>query len=274
MIGCNVVDPDLGIGGPGDYDLEVTGRALEYLRSVGHEAVEFSHALHFSAATAEALREALADIGLVGWSLHAWAGADPLTGDGAERLGDTLARAVATAERLGVGIIVHHVFGPARAEPPGRVALRAAVEIAALRAAWRPGVRFALENLTGQWQGDYALGLVDQLGPPMAGFCIDTGHAQLHGPDPAGVIRQAGSRLITTHVHDNRGTRDEHMPPGWGTIHWASVTDALREVGYAGCVMLELTDGPPPGRRAHIRRELAFGARVARYLEGRIGLAG
>ena len=66
-----------------------------------------------------------------------------------------------------------------------------------------------------------------------------------------------GSKLFTTHFHDNRGARrqalsrerwispsgiDEHRAPGFGTIPWLDVIEKLREIGYRNTVNFE-SDG-------------------------------
>jgi len=82
----------------------------------------------------------------------------------------------------------------------------------------------------------------------------------------------AGGRLITTHLQDNHGARDEHLPPGDGAIDWEDVAAALREIGYPGCLMLELTDQPSADRRAvGVTEEMARGAAKARWLAERVG---
>ncbi len=66
------------------------------------------------------------------------------------------------------------------------------------------------------------------------GFCLDMGHAHLaeaipetgDGPAKPG-IEQAfeafGERLVEMHLHDNHGSRDEHLWPGDGDIDWKMV---------------------------------------------------
>ena len=49
-----------------------------------------------------------------------------------------------------------------------------------------------------------------------------------------------GKHLITLHIHDNHGERDEHLLPGLGEIRWPEVLDALRDVDYPGVFMYEL----------------------------------
>jgi sugar phosphate isomerase/epimerase len=114
----------------------------------------------------------------------------------------------------------------------------------------------------------YILRLRDLVGAENLGFCVDTGHAALGDLGAARAVRLAGSRLYTTHLQDNWGKRDDHLPPGRGSIAWAEVFAALEEVGYARTLMLELTD-MAEGRPYDQRLELAQGAANARDLASR-----
>jgi len=80
--------------------------------------------------------------------------------------------------------------------------------------------------------------IVAELDHPQIALALDTGHANLG----AGLWTEtlaAGSRLKTTHVHDNDGRQDSHEPPGHGTIDWSAWGDALDSVGYGGPIVLE-----------------------------------
>lgn len=123
--------------------------------------------------------------------------------------------------------------------------------------AGRRGIRIALENTVNcdasgnQWEAmgtfRFLKRLVAAADSPAVGFCLDSGHAHcgtsLPVPD---WIRQMGDKLFTTHFHDNRGnwTKDEHMPPGFGTIPWIDVIWALWDMGYEDTVNFE--SGPWP----------------------------
>ena len=87
--------------------------------------------------------------------------------------------------------------------------------------------------------------MVRDFGHPNVGLNIDTGHAHIGEMDAPSAIRMAGPLLITTHIQDNYGECDNHLPPGLGTIDWPQVVAALKEVGYAGCYMVEISDCPP-----------------------------
>jgi sugar phosphate isomerase/epimerase len=64
-------------------------------------------------------------------------------------------------------------------------------------------------------------------------------------------------RLLTfPYFHDNDGSADLHLPVGQGTVDWAGLVDALREIGYRGFLELEFQ-----GRAAQLASR--------RYLETR-----
>lgn len=262
--GCNVVDPLLAVGPGTDYTLEVMRRSLEFSAGLGFQAVEYSHALHWSDQEAVAVQKLTRELGLGAWSLHAWVGGDVLVAENAAKTAQTLRRAGEIALLLGATRIIHHPCGSGlTGDGPQRLEREAEV----IRGAWRPGFRFALENMSSVGQAEYTVALIDALGMEVAGMCVDTGHAHL-GKDlgPARALRMAGHRLITTHLHDNHTERDEHMPPGDGTIEWEDVAAALKEIRYQGCIMLELTDHPSEDRRADYQQEVARGAKMARWL--------
>jgi sugar phosphate isomerase/epimerase len=74
--------------------------------------------------------------------------------------------------------------------------------------------------------------------------CLDTGHTAL-GRNWHRFLEVAGPRLVHVHASDNRGQRDDHLPPGDGTIDWGEVVRTLHASGYSGWIMLEL--GCPQG---------------------------
>ena len=66
--------------------------------------------------------------------------------------------------------------------------------------------------------------------PEFVGLCYDSGHANIFGN--LGEIMLLGERLIVTHLNDNKGAKDDHQYPGWGTIDWEKVTSWLSETNY------------------------------------------
>jgi sugar phosphate isomerase/epimerase len=88
----------------------------------------------------------------------------------------------------------------------------------------------------GSRMGDL-VAILAELDRPELGLALDTGHAQLVA-SPASETRAAGSRLRTTHVHDNNG-QDTHDPPGHGAIDWGAWAESLDLVDYDGPIILE-----------------------------------
>jgi sugar phosphate isomerase/epimerase len=80
--------------------------------------------------------------------------------------------------------------------------------------------------------------LVAEIRRPEIALAIDTGHAHMVG-SVDGETLAAGSLLRTTHVHDNHGKADAHLPPGAGTVDWARWAQALKAIEYQGPIMLE-----------------------------------
>src|SRR5262249_25727331 len=104
------------------------------------------------------------------------------------------------------------------------------------------GVRICVENMPpgvhpGSRMTDLSHLLAD-LNHPHLALALDTGHANLG----EGVVTEtfaAGSLLATTHVHDNNGHQDTHLPPGHGTVDWREWGRVLDSVGYPGPIILE-----------------------------------
>ena len=122
------------------------------------------------------------------------------------------------------------------------------------------GVRIAVENGVCQpWDEDPPVfkdlspsfeelieitdGFNEDFGKEVCGICFDFGHAHLAGYNMGDAIRMVGKRLRVTHVHDNHGVLDEHLPVGEGTIDWDDVSNALKEIGYDRELSLELYYG-------------------------------
>lgn len=71
------------------------------------------------------------------------------------------------------------------------------------------------------------------------GLCLDTGHLNLAGVDTREYIETVGNRIKCLHVHDNRGTNDDHKMPYSGNIDWREFLTAMKNIGYRGDVNFE-----------------------------------
>jgi sugar phosphate isomerase/epimerase len=89
------------------------------------------------------------------------------------------------------------------------------------------GVTLAIENTPGEMATPLNLkNFLEQTRLTSVRICLDTGHAHLDGSVPA-ALEIVRDFVVTTHVHDNRGERDDHLLPYEGTIDWSGTLAAL-----------------------------------------------
>jgi sugar phosphate isomerase/epimerase len=72
-------------------------------------------------------------------------------------------------------------------------------------------------------------------------ICFDSGHAHLDG-GVNDAVELLGERIASTHLHDNAGTKDEHLLPFEGKIEWGKLLGALRQQSKEIPLVLELRD--------------------------------
>lgn len=85
----------------------------------------------------------------------------------------------------------------------------------------------------------------DELDGIDVGICLDYGHAHLTG-DLGEAIETLSGHLWTTHVHDNGGTRDEHLVPFNGSIDWEAAMMGTEKIGYDGPLIFEVAGAGDP----------------------------
>lgn len=114
-------------------------------------------------------------------------------------------------------------------------------------------VVIAVENLPDfpgapQWslfsrRVSHILALVDHFHDPHVGVCWDFGHAHLTKMDQAACLKEIGSRLVCTHIHNNFEREDDHLAPSNGTMDFRPLMRTLKEIGYKGPLTLEVNYG-------------------------------
>jgi sugar phosphate isomerase/epimerase len=224
----------------------------------GFSAIEvFATRTHFDyhdPAAPDALGRWLEDAGIALHSIHA-----PTTvGFSGGKWGETLSigapdeaarhRAVAeTVASLGVASVVPFSYlvvhlGVPTADPAANSRAGVARSLEALaEAADAVHVTLALELIPNALSGAARLvqWLEDDLDLGSAGICLDVGHANIVG-DAVEAVETCSGHIVTTHLHDNRAGRDEHLMPGAGSIDWDALTLAFQKVGYDGAWIFEL----------------------------------
>lgn len=152
-----------------------------------------------------------------------------------EILEEMLTRSLQICHTLSIPILVVHPI-------PGTIEENHNAFLPYLKVAEEYRVVLAFENLNEEDElTDIAdlIGLVDGFASAYAGICYDTGHAHMCTHDLAKDIIMMGSRLVATHIADNKGKSDEHLLPFYGTIDWESVLAALSRIGYRGDLTYE-----------------------------------
>ena len=237
---------------------------LVHIAAHGFETIEvFASRSHFDYHDAEAiaqLGEWMSDTRLQLHSMHApiiegirggkWLGSfSNASGDEGRRkaaIAETQA-ALRVAEQIPFQYLVVHLGMPSGEQvSPGdnqpAAARRSVEEIVELASAVK--VRVALEVIPNQLSRAAALVrlIEEDLEGIDVGICLDYGHAHLMG-DLGEAIELVGGHLLTTHVHDNGGARDDHLLPFAGSINWDTAIVETQKIGYDGVMMLEVGDG-------------------------------
>lgn len=90
--------------------------------------------------------------------------------------------------------------------------------------------------------GQEALAFVDDLARDNVGVLLDAYHMNIEEADPAGALRQAGSKLWLYHAADSN-----RQAVGRGHTDFEGQLGALGDIGYQGPIILECTaPGPDP----------------------------
>ena len=140
---------------------------------------------------------------------------------------DEIKRALDLTEEIPFRFLVQH-FGSSRddADPRRVDAAFSSLEHLNLFAKQR-GVTIALENTPGELATPAHLRqFIAETRLTDLRLCFDTGHAHLADGVPASLEAMA-ELTVTSHIHDNHGDKDEHLPPYQGTIDWKSALAAL-----------------------------------------------
>ena len=122
------------------------------------------------------------------------------------------------------------------------------------------GVRLLVENLLSEATTPEHLVLILEMGHlDNVGICLDLGHANIT-TGTAAAIAALGARIVSVHVHDNHGLKDEHLWPGDGTIDWPQTVKALKALAQPPAAVLEISYTLPDAPDHHSAQiEKAFG---------------
>jgi sugar phosphate isomerase/epimerase len=233
---------------------------LSEISQAGIATVEiFCAPLHFNYREPQAVREladALGEYRLDVHALHSPTERDlspgresgvPISISDTERIRrldavDEVKRALEVAERIPCRYLIQHMGHGRQSEDPRKLdAAFSSLEQLSIFAKAR-GVTIALENTP------------DELGAPASlqhfiadthlhdlRLCFDTGHAHIEEGVEVGIDAMR-ERIVTSHIHDNHGEKDEHLLPFEGTIDWEATLAALANAPQPVALVLELKE--------------------------------
>lgn len=200
---------------------------------------------HFNYGDSQAVRDlagSLEEHGLALHSLHAPTQRDlapgresgfPISISDPERVRrldavDEVKRALEVAERIPFRYLIQHI-GNNRQAADSRsfdAAFNSLEHLVVF--AKHHGVTIALENTPGEFGCAASLQqFVKETHMKDLRFCFDIGHAHIDSGVAASLEAMHG-RIVSTHLHDNHGEKDEHLLPGAGVIDWDAAVKALR----------------------------------------------
>jgi len=157
---------------------------------------------------------------------------------------DEVKRALEVAESIPYRFLVLHPGAGRESQDPARMeAAMNSLEHLCLYAKQR-SVVIALENTAGEFASPPALRqFVAETRLRDLRLCFDTGHAHLwEGVRPG--FEAMRELVVTTHVHDNAGQRDDHLLPYQGSIDWDAAVAALATAGQELPLTLEIRESP------------------------------
>jgi sugar phosphate isomerase/epimerase len=153
-------------------------------------------------------------------------------------------RAIEVAERIPFGYLVLHL-GLAEEEYDLQKFDAAMTSIEHLKIfAKERGVRILLENTPNELSTPERLVKFIKYSRMDLKVCFDTGHAHMTCGIQA-AFETLKSRIASTHVHDNRREKDEHVFPYDGGIDWEQTMRAFRSVEGQFPIIFELRDYGP-----------------------------
>lgn len=157
---------------------------------------------------------------------------------------DEMKRALEVAEYIPFRYAVVHV-GVSEEEYDERKMEAAFWSIEHLRLFGRQrGVTLAFENIPNELTTpERLLHLIQTLHFPDLGVCFDSGHAHI-GQGVGQSFEKLRPLVLTTHLHDNRGDRDDHLFPFEGGIDWTALVRSFRAAEGGFPWLLELHDAP------------------------------
>jgi sugar phosphate isomerase/epimerase len=153
---------------------------------------------------------------------------------------DEIKRALEVAEQVPFRYLILHLGEREDAWSP-RSLENSLTALEHLRAFANPlGVKLLVENIQNEvTQPRNILEILNVGHFSDIGVCLDVGHAHL-GDGVATVLGELRAHIRSSHLHDNNGSRDEHLWPGDGAIQWEETIKELKSAPQTPAGVLEI----------------------------------
>lgn len=134
----------------------------------------------------------------------------------------------------GIDLVCMHLTSKSEAPAPNIVGIQRLQKI--VNTAEELGIRIGFENTKIKGYQEYVL---EHIKSDNVGICLDSGHLHAHFNDELN-FELFKDKIFCVHLHDNDGSKDQHLIPFEGTIDWKWLLDKLKECNYKGPITLEL----------------------------------
>jgi sugar phosphate isomerase/epimerase len=235
---------------PAKFDDHLNLLMVDYMRDMvramdaaGIETMECYHSLLWDK---EMVLDVLRQTALEFWSVHAPYGRflDPSSPDKDIRDSSLAAfvDSIDVASRLGAKVVVAHPGAAVAYDVPKPERIPFVVEVIGRAAdiAGVHGIKIGVEPLPKDEVGnslEAVLEIIERIDRPNVGVNFDVNH--LYPPERIpGLIRKAGSLIVSTHISDQDGV-ERHWLPFQGTLDWREVLSAFADAGYRGPLVYE-----------------------------------
>jgi sugar phosphate isomerase/epimerase len=155
---------------------------------------------------------------------------------------DEVKRALEVAERIPYRYLVQHLgHSHETADPRKLDAAFNSLEHLSIFAKER-GVSIALENTPSELGApEFLQHLIKETHLRDLKFCFDVGHAHIEDGVQKS-LETMRDRIVTAHIRDNHGEKDEHLLPHEGTIDWDATLGELAGMPQPPDLVLELKE--------------------------------
>ncbi len=137
---------------------------------------------------------------------------------------------------------------------------------ALIESAENMGIYLAAENLYDRSSLRFLERTLEEFDSPHYGLCYDSSHDQLSRTEPYTLLEKYSDRLLAVHLSDNDGQEDRHWIPFSGIVDWDRVCGVLREVKFAGPLLLEVERGSAPEATKFILETSLAGERLIKMI--------